>query len=500
MKFPLFADLDRDQRAVFSESPKNGGVLIVGPPGSGKTVLAMHRACRLAKSGKVTIGMFTKTLRQYTSNFEDLPENATVVHLHDWAKKWYKTGFNKDTYPFIGNKKYDIDWDQIDKDITNASEAEKRRLHWGHLIIDEGQDFSRKMYSALTKFMFSQDDPTLTLSVFADDNQTIFDNNSTISELKTELNASPRNKRFWRVDKNYRNTKDVAKFARHFQVKDSGTLTLPDREGMKPIIFVNKDLNSQIQHIANYCGIQTDKEIGVIVPGNSADVRNTYNAIKSILGSTDSKYTVQTYISKKSYGLNKWENLQFDKPPSITIIHQASSKGLEFDVVFVINLEGLYMSTGNEIDGFKKLYVVSSRPRDHLYYMVEGSPERGGFKDVMRLFPNPNDKEELCSYKSIDKDLIPVLGDMLNEVDWLDNAQKHKRNMYGDISSKLSKLNISQIKKIITDSIQGQWDYSHIPQLFNDRVENNNNIEESILDTLVDLSNTSIRHIKEKVS
>ena len=72
--------------------------------------------------------------------------------------------------------------------------------------------------------------------------------------------------------------------------------------------------------------------------------------------------------------------------------------------------------------------------------------------------------------------------------------------MYGDISSKLSKLNISQIKKIITDSIQGQWDYSHIPQLFNDRVENNNNIEESILDTLVDLSNTSIRYIKEKVS
>ena len=83
-----------------------------------------------------------------------------------------------------------------------------------------------------------------------------------------------------------------------------------------------------------------------------------YNAIKSKLGSSDSKYTIQTYISKAKFGLNKWQNLQFDKPPSITIIHQASSKGLEFDVVFVMNLEGLYMAPGAEIDGFKKHVLI----------------------------------------------------------------------------------------------------------------------------------------------
>ena len=92
MRFPAFAELDRDQRNVYSESPQNGGVLIVGPPGSGKTVLAMHRATRLAKSGNVILAMFNKTLRQYTANFEGLPNNVQVLHIHDWVKKWYRNG------------------------------------------------------------------------------------------------------------------------------------------------------------------------------------------------------------------------------------------------------------------------------------------------------------------------------------------------------------------------------------------------------------------------
>ena len=265
MKFPAFAELDRDQRNVYSESPQDKGVLIVGPPGSGKTVLAMHRATRLADSGDVILGMFNKTLRQYTSNFEGLPKNVQVVHINDWVKNWYKEAFNR-RHPFI-RKPFNIDWDKIDEDLSNATKEEKQKLHWGHLIIDEGQDFPKRMYATLMKYINNEKDPTLTLSVFADENQTITDVNSTISEIRGEINATARNKRYWRVDKNYRNTKEVAKFARHFQVLGAGTVSLPDHEGIKPVIFVNKDLNSQIKHIADYCNVQTNKEVGVVVLG-----------------------------------------------------------------------------------------------------------------------------------------------------------------------------------------------------------------------------------------
>jgi len=500
VKFPTFADLDQDQRRVYSESPQDKGVLIVGPPGSGKTVLAMHRATRLSKSGDVIVGMFNKTLRQYTSNFEGLPKNVKVVHIHEWAKEWYESAFGKGSFPTTYGKPWEINWAKIDQNIASATDTQKSKLHWGHLIIDEGQDFPKKMYVTLMNYLNNQKDPTITLSVFADENQTITDVNSTISEIRTEINATARNMRYWRVDKNYRNTKEVAKFARHFQVLGAGTVSLPDHEGIKPVVFVNKDLNSQIQHIANYCNVQTNKEVGVVVFGANKDVKFVYTAIKATLDSNQSKYHVQTYIGKNTFKLNDWESLKFDKPPSITIIHQANSKGLEFDVVFVINLAGLYLRAGNEIDGFKKLYVVSSRPREHLFFMVEGSPDNGGFKDVLRLFPNHNDNESLCTYKTLEKDLQnPVLEDMLNDVDWLPSASTVARQLYGDLAKKLSELNIDKTKQIIIEAVSGQFEYGHIPQLINDRLSEANNIEESILDTLVELNNFSIKEIKDKV-
>ena len=220
----------------------------------------------------------------------------------------------------------------------------------------------------------------------------------------------------------------------------------------------------------------------------------------STLELNQSKYLVQTYIGEKRFELNDWESLKFDTPPSITVLHQANSKGLEFDVVFVINLAGLYLSSGNEIDGFKKLYVVSSRPREHLFFMVEGSPDKGGFKDVLRLFPSHNDNEPLCTFTTLEKDLKdPVLKDMLDEVDWLPSASTVARDLYGDLAKKLSQLGIEKAKQIIIEAVSGQFEYGHIPQLINDRLSESNNKEESILDTLVELNNFSISGIRDKI-
>ena len=207
------------------------------------------------------------------------------------------------------------------------------------------------------KYLNKQQYKTLTLSVFADENQTITTVNSTISEIREELNASPDNNRYWRVDKNYRNTKQVAEFSRHFQVLGVGSTSLPDEEGIKPVVFVNQDYKSQIQHLIDYCKNQPNKEIGVIVLGYNSHVDGIYKEVKSTLEANQSNYKVQTYIGDWKYKLDNWKSLKFDKPPSISIFHQTNTKGLEFDVVFVINRRGLNLNPGDEIAGFKKLYV-----------------------------------------------------------------------------------------------------------------------------------------------
>ena len=96
MRFPLFADLDADQKRLYGKSPSDGAILVVGPPGSGKTVVAAHRAVRLSASGRpVTLIMFGKVLRQYTSNFDGFKDNTRVIHYHEFWPNWYQSAFGK---------------------------------------------------------------------------------------------------------------------------------------------------------------------------------------------------------------------------------------------------------------------------------------------------------------------------------------------------------------------------------------------------------------------
>ena len=175
MRFPPFADLDSDQRKIYSESPTHGAILIVGPPGSGKTVVAMHRAFRLSGDKRqVSVIMFNKVLSRYTSNFPDLPDNITITHMHDWIKKWYMSAFGH-KHPAI-DKYGTPDWDRIRQQIATCSPSVKEKLHWGHLIIDEGQDFPPSMYACLyqvLKIFKNEKESMPTLTVFADENQTI---------------------------------------------------------------------------------------------------------------------------------------------------------------------------------------------------------------------------------------------------------------------------------------------------------------------------------------
>jgi len=426
MRFPPFSELDRDQRNIYSQTPSHGSVLITGPPGTGKTVIAMHRAFKLAASGTpVKVIMFNKVLRQYTANFDGLPKNVLVDHLHSWAPKWYFDAFGK-SIPKISH--FVFDWYKISIEIRDCSTSSVlQKLNWGHLIIDEGQDFSPEMYKCFMRVIRhkglkgSKSAPSI--SVFADDNQTINNTNSSISDLIEELNCSIKQKRLWRLVKNYRNSSEIASFSRYFQVRGAGAAQLPQYEnGMKPTVFLFEESSKDIKQIVNFVTNAGVKEVGVIVFGSKYDVKRTFSSINSHV--TDQKLSchVQTYSSGNNSNKSE-KSLLFDQPPSITILHAQSTKGLEFDVVFMINFQALLAYDASEIDNFKKLYVMSSRARSNLFVFIKASAD-GGLPPAARLLPKPS--EGLCEYVCVES-WAQQMARVLNDVDWLGSAALYQR-------------------------------------------------------------------------
>ncbi|MGL5335040.1 MAG: AAA family ATPase, partial [Enterovibrio sp.] len=66
------------------------------------------------------------------------------------------------------------------------------------------------------------------------------------------------------------------------------------------------------------------------------------------------------------------EDLQFDRQGVVTVLHRKSCKGLEFDAVFVPQLQDFSIED-TDITTFKmNLYVICSRARTELIFLCNG--------------------------------------------------------------------------------------------------------------------------------
>lgn len=348
MYLPSYQELDKEQDAVLN-LPLQGKYLVVGPPGSGKTVVLLHRADRLKKRGeRLQLIMYMRVLSRYVrSASAALNIEGDVSTFHTWFRFYYKKIVGK---PPMQLENFVYDWGDV---LKNFGRGGAGAALFPNVLIDEGQDLPKQFY-LVANYMAQN------LTIFADENQRLTDHQSTIDEIRKSANINET----FDLKKNYRNSRPIAMLARAFYSGlRSGIPELPDRNGDLPQLRGFERIFDSVDAIAQYERTNTDRHIGVFLP-NLAMVKKYKNRLA---GKTRNAFQYYDSTDEECFP----DALNFDKP-GIFLCAYPSAKGLEFDTVFLPEIQASAKMAWNTPEFKMKMYVMISRARSSLFISWTG--------------------------------------------------------------------------------------------------------------------------------
>ena len=342
MRLPTYEEIARDDEQLeVYETPFDESLFVVGPPGSGKTVLAVHRAQMLANAGiPVELITYNRMLRRLIAQLTEEQIQAQTMHTFVGARYFEQAKtIAPNTAPYV------YDW--------NAMFATLRRRDVTpmptHVIVDEGQDLPKEFFRYLRNFVAT------TITVFADEDQALTDERSTPRDIKEAARLDDP----VLLSANHRNTPEIARAAEYYH---TGAAPVPEvirpPSGELPQLVLYRECGAK-NRIANWYNARGGR-VGVSVVDNG-----TGEDLHSWLRNELAEQRVDFYTN------NKGNEDDIDLlGPGITVLNVKSIKGQEFDTVFVMELDELLLQV-NEVNR-RKMYMLCARARDNLILMHEG--------------------------------------------------------------------------------------------------------------------------------
>ena len=301
---------------------------------------------------------------------EDVFEISTVndfvyYNLYDGKKEGKEKNLIDKPVPFIGDNKYNTDWEKVKEDIKKLGKI------YDHIVIDEGQDFNVDFYKALkniTKFM----------TVFADPNQSIQKDGAYISDILSVLNKES----YFTLTLNYRNSKNIVDFTRRYCCdKSIFAESYRDKDDLEILDFNEDTYVDVIKNIINK--YSEDINIGIVVPNIKDENGNTdrkyeYGLYHRLDSGLNKKYKVSVYYNENVHtddNVKKLRNVDFSIN-SIKIFNYATIRGLDFDVVILIDNISNYIENSEDesdkisfIKRMNSIYISSTRAKEKLYVL-----------------------------------------------------------------------------------------------------------------------------------
>lgn len=386
-KLPDIDDLTKEQDAII-DLPLEGQYLIVGGPGTGKSVVALMRARRLAREQQHYVCLaYNKTLLK--SNEQLFGEGLQSKQWLSWFMKTYFSLIGSQV-PRIESKNggfKPIDWDKTNHNIIsyikqNESDSGEdngaTETSLDTLIIDEGQDMPQSFYAGLVELRFEN------FFVVADQNQQINEGCSNIKELRAVMLLEP--EEVFELTINWRNSYEIAVFSRHFFTDEATPApNLPDSEsratGDLPMLYSYhaNSFSSIVERILIQAKDYDHKLIGIICPNNT--VLNAY-----LIQLNEQKNNNAAYQDIPIGYYNNGQPVSIDfGQGGIFILNAQSCKGLEFDTVFLADIDEHYAPSNTDVLK-KRFYVMASRAREKLFLLRKNGSDTKTIDDIL-----PND-------------------------------------------------------------------------------------------------------------
>ncbi|XRQ09280.1 AAA family ATPase [Actinomadura welshii] len=344
-----YLDLAAEQRAVLDRLTVPGHHLVSGPPGSGKSLLAVRHAAALEIAGRpVTLIAHSKLLGQHLeADGARLGAALRIKTFHGWVHAWYREA----TGSSLGGAKIGaFDWHRL---MSAALQDTGRR--GSVLVIDEAQDLPREFFS-LCRVL------GMDVIAFADEYQRITDTQSTLDDIEKALGKCGR----LEISSNLRNPRPVAELARHFY-PGLHQPPLPYRDGPVPVLLWRPEARRPfVRWLASYAANNPTRKIGVVVKRGREQ--------KELLAEIErmrSGLRPQIYVGAAADA--RYQRVDSNRP-GLRLVNRASVKGLDFDTVIVPDAH-LDAGDPSSVELKMMYYVLVTRTRSELYICYSGDQE-----------------------------------------------------------------------------------------------------------------------------
>lgn len=364
---PGIHELNKDQDEALA-LPLEGQHLIIGGPGTGKSVVALLRARRLSEKDKTYRTLVYNHLLDHSNRHLFGSEQAFSAKTWDtWFRDICKYFFNSvpTREPDYPGGYRPIDWDAVELEVQSLDNIPDQSDKF--IVIDEGQDMPPAFYRTLAHLGFEN------FYVAADQNQQIHpDKCSSRQDIENTLAIEPGDT--LELKTNYRNTRPIALLAQHFYPADPAS-PKPDLPDLQPTAATPElwtygtanttPLTSIADNILRLSDRNPRKLIGIITPDNK--VRTKFNdALRRANPKLDNdKPPIQTFVSGQ-------RQLPDFGQGGIMIINAQSCKGLEFDTVILADIDQ-HQPKRDSFTLKARFYVMVARAREQVILLRTGN-------------------------------------------------------------------------------------------------------------------------------